>query len=274
MNKYPSTMIRALQEKDLKDLNKLKPIGWDFDFAAFVKGYKQHDFYHAFVLEMEGQIVGTGNIFLGDKVGWLANIIIDRTYRGRGLGYEMTAFLVEFLKAKKIETQLLIATELGEPVYKKVGFKKIGEYVCFDVHLENNRPISKAIRNLGPADLEEVYKLDKEANDENRRHLIDKHYKKGIGYFEDNNTLIGIFLPDFGRGLVVARSETVGLELLRIKHSKPSQRTMVPIENQKAINYLESIGSKTSVTASRMLLGKENKWNPTLIYSYGGGYCG
>src|SRR6056297_595841 len=115
----------------------------------------------------------------------------------------MTKFLVELLENKGCETQLLIATELGEAVYKKFGFKKLTEYQSFDSKVDNDFHLSNAIRKLNLSDLETVYKLDLETNSECRTHLIDKFYNNGFGFFNDDNELSGFYLPEFGRGLVI-----------------------------------------------------------------------
>jgi len=267
-------MIRKLQESDINGLNNLKPDDWNFDFEEFINKYFKDDFYYAFVIIHEKKIVGTGSVFLKAKIGWLGNIIIAKKYRGKGLGFEMTEFLVRFLKEQGCETQLLIATKLGESVYNRVGFKKISEYICFDLKLEEHNPISKSIRPLQKSDILAVYNLDFKANDEDRRHLLDKHYGTGFGYFNRDKELLGIYLPDFGNGLILSENEIVGFEFLKIKHSQTNQRTLIPIENTAGISFLESLGNRVGVTASRMIMGKENKWNPKYIYSYGGGYCG
>ena len=267
-------MIRELRESEIKGLNNLPPAEWKFDYETFVKNFFTDDFFYAFVIIQDEQIVGTGNVLLKEKVGWLANIIVDKNYRGRGLGNKMTKFLVDFLNRKGCETQLLIATKLGEAVYKKVGFRKISEYLCFDSEVDQEINYTDSIRALKTSDLENIYRLDRDANGENRTHLIDKYYRNGFGYFNDDNELLGLFLPDFDRGLVLSRDNQAGIELLKLKHSKKGKRTMLPIENQVGINLLESSGLRKGDKCSRMILGKDNKWNPKYIYSYGSGYCG
>jgi hypothetical protein len=186
----------------------------------------------------------------------------------------MTEFLVGFLKSKGCETQLLIATELGEPVYKKVGFKKVTDYQCFDTEIDTNFNYTNSIREIEYSDLENLYKLDKDANGEDRKHFIDKYYKTGLGYFNNEKELLGFYLPDFGRGLVISIDKKAGIELLRLKHSKKGARTLLPIGNQDGIDFLEKNGLKKGEKCSRMILGKINNWNPKYIYSYGSGYCG
>lgn len=267
-------MIRAIKESDIKGLNFLPPAAWKLDYETFLKGFLNDKFFYAFIQIRDGKIVGTGNILLREKIGWLGNIMVDKNCRGQGLGYEMTKFLVDFLKEKKCETQLLIATALGEPIYRKLGFRKLTEYQSFDSETDLDYPAVTAIRELKNSDLESVYGLDREANGENRTHLIDRACHHGLGYFNSTEELLGFYLPEFGRGLVLSRDEEAGLELLKLKHTRQGKRTLIPIENQKGINLLEQIGLKKGPASARMILGKEIEWHPGFIFSYGSGYCG
>jgi len=267
-------MIRELKISDIQGLNSLPPTDWKSDYEGFLKDFIKDDFFHAFVMIQDAKIIGTGNVFLKGKIGWLANIIIDENFRGKGLGFKMTKFLVDFLKNHACETQLLIATELGEAVYQKLGFRKMTEYQCFDSEVDLDYTFTNSIRELKDSDLESTYKLDRKANGENRTHMIDKYYGTGLGYFNNDNELLGFYLPLFGRGLVLSQDTKAGIELLKLKHSKKGKRTLLPIENQVGINLLMNSGLKTGDKCSRMILGKENKWNPEYIYSYGSGYCG
>ncbi|MBL4704949.1 MAG: GNAT family N-acetyltransferase, partial [Flavobacteriales bacterium] len=108
----------------------------------------------------------------------------------------------------------------------------------------------------------------------NRTHLIDKYFSTGVGYFNIENELVGFYLPDFGRGLVLSKDKKAGIELLKLKHSKKGQRTLVPIDNEDGVKFFENNGFKKADKSSKMILGKENKWIPSYIYSYGSGYCG
>lgn len=267
-------MIRELKTSDIPGLNNLPPIDWKFDYEDFLNDFVGEDYFRAFVMIHEAKIIGTGNVFFKEKIGWLANIIISEKLRGKGLGYKMTKFLVDYLNDKGCETQLLIATELGEPVYKKIGFEKIVDYQCFDTEIEKDFDYTDSIRELESSDLEMLYALDKKANGENRTHFIDKYYKTGYGYFNSENELLGFYLPDFGRGLVLSRDKNAGVDLLKLKHSKKEKRTLLPLDNKHGIEFLEKSGLKKGYKCSRMILGKENKWNPQYIYSYGSGYCG
>ncbi len=267
-------MIRELKESNIKGLNSLPPSEWKFDYEALLKEFIDEDFFYAFILVQDNKVVGTGNIFSKGKIGWLGNIIVNKSYRGKGLGYQMTKFLIDFLENKGCETQLLIATELGESVYKKLGFRKLTEYQSFDSEFDNDYNFPDSVRKLELSDLESVYKLDLETNSEDRTHLIDKFCNNGFGCFNDHNELLGFYLPEFGRGLILSKDKQAGIELIKLKHSTKGKRTLLPIENQNGIKLLEKMGLKKGKKSSRMILGKENKWKPNNIYSYGSGYCG
>ena len=267
-------MIRELIESDIEGLNKLPPSEWQFDYEAFLKDFIGEDFFYSFIQIQDNKIVGTGNILSKGKIGWLGNIMVDKSCRGEGLGYVMTKFLVNFLENKGCETQLLIATKLGESVYKKLGFIKLTEYQSFDSELGYDFNFSNSVRKLKLSDLECVYKLDLETNAEDRAYLIDKFYNNGFGFFNDQNELLGFYLPEFGRGLVLSKDKQAGIELIKLKHSTKGKRTLLPIENQNGIKLLKKMGLKKGEKSSRMILGKENKWMPNNIYSYGSGYCG
>ncbi len=267
-------MIRTLKQNDIKGLNKLPPVDWKFDYEDFLHNFMEDDFFYAFAMVKDNEIIGTGNVFLENKIGWLANIIVAEEFRGNGFGSMLTKFLVDFLNDKGCETQLLIATELGEPVYQKIGFNKITEYHCFDSEEDYDFEYSNSIRELNIADLDSVYKLDYEANAENREHLLIRYHKSGFGYFTPDNEMLGVYLPNFGRGLVLSKDKKAGIELLKLKHSKKGKRTLLPIDNKDGIKFLEKSGLKKGNKCSRMILGKKNNWTPSYIYSYGSGYCG
>ncbi|MFT6336948.1 MAG: GNAT superfamily N-acetyltransferase [Halioglobus sp.] len=266
--------IKTLNKSEIPGLNTLPPLNWGFDYEQFLNEYIDEEYFHAFVMIHDDQIIGAGNAFMKDKIGWLANIIVSEPYRGKGLGFQMTKFLVDHLISIGCETRLLIATPLGASVYQKVGFRKISEYHCFDSETALNFPTSNSIRKLADDDLVEVYKLDQEVNSENRSLLIGKYYSDGLGYFNSKNELLGFYLPNFSRGLIISKDEKAGIELLKLKHSKIGMRTMLPAENKEGIEFLERAGLKKGEKLVRMLFGKDNHWDPQFIYSYASGYCG
>ncbi|GLR16518.1 GNAT family N-acetyltransferase [Portibacter lacus] len=267
-------MISAIRKSDIPGLNSLPPEDWKFDYEDFLNCFIADDFFYGFIMTQDDKIIGTGNVLIKGEIAWLANIIVLEAYRGRGLGFQITQFLVDFSIEKGCKTQLLIATQLGEHVYRKIGFRKITAYQCFDSTESKAHQLPDAIRLLALSDYDMVCAMDFQANGEDRSHLIKKFYPSGFGYFNADHELLGCYLPDFGRGLVLSKVETAGIELLKLKHAEKDRRTMLPIENKVGIKFLAQAGLSKGSRASKMVLGEERSWHPDYIYSYGSGYCG
>ncbi len=267
-------MIRPLLPTDIKGLNNLSPPEWNQDYEAFLTGFYPEDFFHAFVLLENEKIIGTGNVLVQGGVGWLANIIVSKDHREKGLGFQMTRFLVDFLDKNNCRTKLLLATELGQYVYEKLGFITTTHYRSFNKVTPQGFDPPANIQSLAISDLDKVLRLDRAINGENRIHLISRYYKTGFGYFNQQQELLGCYLPDFGRGLVIAINPEVGIALLKLKHAKKDRTSLLPMENKAGIQFFEKNNFTEGSALARMVLGNENDWNPQNIYSYGSGYCG
>ncbi len=267
-------MLRRLVKSDIPGLNSISPEDWGMDYEAFLDEFLSEQYFDAFVITENNQIVATANSFIKDEVGWIANVIVDATCRGKGFGTQVTKHIIDFIFDKGCKTQLLLASDLGEPVYLKLGFQIVSNYVCFKSEKSSDYQPNNLVRKLKQEDLESVYRLDFEINGENRFHLIDKYYSSGFGYFNSSHELLGIYLPGFGRGLVLAKEEAIGIELLKLKHSEKGKTSFLPEENTVGLEFLHRYTVRQGTSLKRMILGKAVSWNPQMIYSYASGYCG
>lgn len=59
----------------------------------------------------------------GKKSAWIGMILVDRAYRGSGLGKAAFLGALEQARARQVEVIGLDATDLGEPIYRKFGFE-------------------------------------------------------------------------------------------------------------------------------------------------------
>jgi len=266
--------LRDLQREEIPFLKDFPPPDWNYDLEEFLYKYFDEDYFYAVVCTIDDEIVGVGNSFLNDQAAWLANIIVLEEYRNRGLGYQITKHLIDYNYSCNCKTQILIATELGEPVYRKLGFKKVSEYRAFESDEILQPQEDKNINKIDESCLEAIYKLDQLTTNENRGHLIRKHYHNGWIYKTTNNKIQGLYLPDFGRGLVLAKDQEAGIALLQLKHTCNGKRSVTPAENQIAIKFFSEHRFVHLYKCSRMILGKHLEWNPGYMYSYGGGYFG
>lgn len=61
----------------------------------------------------------------GAKMAWIGMVLVDETYRGQGLGKITFQTCLNEAKALGVETLGLDATDMGEPIYRKVGFQVV-----------------------------------------------------------------------------------------------------------------------------------------------------
>ena len=267
-------IIKPCEINNINSIKHLQPENWS-DILPHFRFFCQQSFCYPVLALLDNKIVGIANSILNGRTGWLSHIIVDQGYRRRGIGYQLTQHVIDYLYKHDCKTQLLIATDLGEPVYKKLGFRNVNYYWFFSgpkliltMNAENLRP-------LIPSDLKSIYKFDKQISGENRKHMLEKYLSSAWIYIdEDGSNIFGYFLPEFGEGLIIANDAKAGIELLKMKHSVQKCNTVLPQENKVAIDFLIHNGFHKYSSVSRMILGEDISWQPNLIFSRVGGYYG
>lgn len=86
------------------------------------------DYYLFLVAQEEGKVVGYGGIFWAADEGNITNIVVDESYRGRGLGMALTDALLSAGRANGIRAftlEVRVGNQAAIHVYQKLGF--IGE---------------------------------------------------------------------------------------------------------------------------------------------------
>src|SRR5688500_12498355 len=91
----------------------------------------RHPHVYPFVAESDGAIVGTSIATHNGPVGWVGLVFVAPERRGRGLGGDLTAATLDRFKELGCRSVALAATELGQPVYERLGFEADGQYVVF-----------------------------------------------------------------------------------------------------------------------------------------------
>lgn len=265
--------IEKVTYKDLNQIIKLQPKGWpniSFDFVRYIN----YDFCEPIKFTLENNIVGVGCSIIFKDSAWIAHIIVDSKHRNKGIGFHIVDFLVNSLIEKKISSISLIATSLGESVYKKAGFRFVSDYIFLNKKSEwKINKISKKIIIYSSDFYSQLIELDRKLTGENRVNLIKNHLDNCLIY-TDNETIKGYYLPFLGEGAIYAQESNVGLELMKIKYSIVD-KAVIPSENEIGIEYLKNIGfCENNTKGRRMILGKNINWNPDCIFSRIGGNYG
>jgi GNAT superfamily N-acetyltransferase len=251
---------------DLEEIKLLQPEGWgdiisDFDF------YIKSDFCYPIKTKIDNKIAGVGASIAFENTGWLAHIIVDPGFRKQGIGFRIVEELLRILQSKSIETCLLLATELGQPVYTKFGFRIVTEYAYFNRYLPwSEKPVSKNIIDFCEEYRAQVYELDISISGENRQRLL-AHYIETSSVYFNNGKIEGVYIPALKEGLIYANSVDAGIELMKMKYAK-ADKAVLPSDNINGIKFLKQNGFVEADTKGiRMVLGKDVNWKPEKIFS-------
>ena len=266
--------IRQIKADELALIRDFAPPDWNTNLE---KVYRQHfgqSYFQPLVAVEETEIIATGIAVVHRNAAWLGTIIVKDGHRNRGIGGMITNELIELARRKGIDTILLAATKLGLPVYQKAGFVHDLNYLFF----KGDSPIApdfkkENISRITPEDRDKIFALDLAVSGEDRKELLIHTMSTGYKY-TGQGTLDGYFLPDFGKGLIIAGTDEAGLELLKFKISDDPTPVVVPETNKVAIEFLEANGYTHFQTSPRLFLNRNVTWDAKRVYSRGSGYLG
>lgn len=264
--------IQKLEHSDTPFLSDLLPIGWEGAIPT-IDYYTKTSFCFPIKVSIDSKIVGIGTTIIHNETAWLAHIIVHPDYRNQGVGKIITQTLVEHSYSKSCETIYLLATELGEAVYKKIGFETETKYLVFEREGTNESSIdSENIIASNSNFKNQILNLDKLVSGEDRILLLKQHLSNGFLFLQDNE-VNGFYLPSLGDGLIIATTVLAGQELMKLR-LKSKNFASLPIDNLRATEFLKQNNFKEVRTQKRMRLGKKRHWQPTNIYNRIGGNLG
>jgi len=257
----------------LNQLEQLPPREWQSNaYELFLYNDWQPWFYPYQVI-INHKLVGFGMFLLFEENAWLGWILVHKKFRNQGIGTAISRHLVEQATKKGAKNFLLTATELGRPIYEKLGFITTSYYRFFITpELYKSQYDKSKIRNANKNDLSAILQLDFEATGERRTKLIENHLEDCMVTF--TNEISGFYLPNMGNGFIVARDKPSGIELLNFRLKRNKKPVVISDQNNDTIEYLLQNGFTEGYRIPRMVLGQEPNWKPEMIDSRAAGYCG
>lgn len=227
--------ILPITQSDIDFLPQIQPTDWA-DIRIPISSYLEPDYIFPFKAVIDDVLVGTGTAILHEKTGWLATIVTHGEYRNQGIGKRITEHLLAFSQNHDCEYIYLIATALGEPVYKKAGFITESHYDSYkDINLQN-LVISYNVTPYQSAYKQIVFDLDRNISGEDRSQHLETFLIDSFVYLQ-NEKIEGIYLPNFGDGLIVANTPEVGVELMKKRFQKFNMASF-PQENKVVFGKL------------------------------------
>ena len=267
--------IRDMTAADIGPVGAIYKAGGRGDRREFFEWVLANPATQPLVGIRNGSLVGTGMATINGRVGWVGSIFVDPTMRGQGYGRAITDAVCARLDAAGCETEALIASEYGKPLYVSMGFRVDEFYQILEAEPVATVPIpppGTTLRLMRRGDVGRVCELDFRATGEDRRGLLcslDGH----AWVLEADGELLGFvgsILPD--SGAVVAPKVDNGaclLEQLRYagRGRTKTVRAAVPGTNLASIDRLQRLGWSPTFQTPRMLRGPDIPWEPALIWS-------
>ena len=217
--------------------------------------------------DYEDRIIGTATVLNHNgKVAWIGMVIVDKAFRGQGIGKLLMTTIIE--KLRNFESLKLDATPAGLPLYRKLGFAE--EYMIdrmlnlsvSGAEVSNRDKMPEIIRK---SDFPGIVKADESVFGTSRYYLLDKiitDYPEKALKLGNNKILDGYILGRNGlkynyMGPVVATSEDSARILIAASLGKLKDQPVIldiPQDKKDLINWLESLGFQKQRHFTRMFL--------------------
>jgi GNAT superfamily N-acetyltransferase len=247
--------------------------GWG-DRRRFFEFAVTHEVCRPFVAADGSEIVGTGVGTVNGHAGWIGTIFVAPDRRARGLGRALTLAVIDAIEGAGCRTLVLVATDLGRPVYEKLGFEVQTEYHVFEHERRRGRaPADGGVHAFTAADLDDAVALDRLATGEDRAALLAAviGVPGGLALRDGEGRLVGFVLrAAWGGGATIAPDPSDALRLLDRRRDRDGTsdrvRAGVMTENVEGRRLLETAGWRPTHVATRMIRGAALPWQPTAIW--------
>ena len=186
----------------------------------------------------------------------------------------MTTVAIAQLERTGCDSIVLAATDLGRPIYERLGFKVESSY-----HELRGAALPKTVqlkpwRPLLPSDHAAVIELDGQVSGDDRTPILSTFEAYAWGLDSDGR-LAGAVIPLPWGGAAATMLPDAGevettalVRLIRtVGAVGPEVVVYPPDENRRALEVLRDNGFEELRTVPRMYLGKHPEWQPSAVWN-------
>jgi len=224
-----------------------------------------------FAMQVDGQVAATTTmVCYGQRLAWIGMVLTQPRYRRRGLARRLVAHALDQTDALGIETVKLDATEQGQPLYEKFGFRREQPVQRWFRPGSSDTGISAARSQP----LEMSPNLDFEAFGVNRSPMLRRLAQRSAGC----STPTSYLLIRPGRqseylGPCVSRhpasARTMMLECIHTAATAGWSWDLLP-ENRDSVRVATELGFSAQRHLWRMVRGKDLRGREEMIYAIAG----
>jgi GNAT superfamily N-acetyltransferase len=186
--------------------------------------------------------------------GWIGNVAVDPDARGQGVGTAVSEAAMDWLRQTGVTTMLLTATEMGKPIYERLGFADDG--VGYGTWTRGQQPLPAADGEggVGPGRIADALGPDAEATGEDRGSFLST-FAARVRTPASPDTGFRIALP-WGRGPVIASGPDAARALvIDMLRAGADQSLSFPESNTAATELAAALGFRLTRGCTRMRLG-------------------
>ncbi len=262
--------------KDLSDRH-----GFPLDFPSAAAGRQiigtllsRTDFYGVAAL-LDGQLVGSNFLAMGDPVWAVGPISVDCAYQGLGVGRRLMEDVIHHARRHKVDRVRLVQETFNTQsisLYAALGFD-IKEELAF-MQAAPAPVEDRSVRELTGADISSAARLSAEIYLCSRQNEIAAAVKYGFSPLmrERNGRMTGYLIPGiFGHGVAESEQDALAIvgEMAR-RLPAASARLTCPLGDSGFFRSLLKAGCRTIKIATLMAMGPYNRpegvWMPSFAY--------
>ena len=223
------------------------------------------------VIEIDGEIASTATLTCyGTRLAWVGMVLTRIKHRGRGYAMCLLKETLRLADELGIESVKLDATDLGRPLYEKLGFRAEQPVErWWRAGNENVHPESKPT----PA-VSDWQAADQNAFGVDRRPLLDKLARRNPPLTIGNSYLLSRAGREISYlGPSVCESPTSARNLMARALQSPSPRGWfwdLMVDNKPAVSLAQDLGFAPKRHLLRMVRGKDVRGNEGAIYALAG----
>lgn len=233
-----------------------------------------------FVAEWDGQPVATTTTCTFGSVGWIGMVLVDKSFRHRGIATQLVGRALEYLNKCGVRTVRLDATKFGRPVYERVGFSVEHDFVRFE-GIAHQPPEDSASLPADRKQLGFLVDLDRRATGSDRERLLMRLVKETrvTGRVVCSNDSIAGYLllrpgsnaTQIGPGVAITEEGGRSLADWALGHCA-GQRVFIdiPLDNRGATEWAVERGLAEQRRFSRMFRGRPVGEDVSLLWASSG----
>jgi GNAT superfamily N-acetyltransferase len=260
---------------------RVKPMSVeDLEFAVQITdtmdwGMIREDFEFMMQLEPEGcftlfsnsEKIGIATTISFGEVGWFGNLIVNKTYRGKGAGSTLVNHSIKYLTSRNVKTVGLYAYMDKIPFYQKLGFKYDSDFAVLRGKSFSS-PIIADMREAKGNEIEAIIEFDQSCFGASRKKILEPilHDSNNPCYpFFEDGQLAGYVaakvydgIADLGPLVCKYGRSDLALTLLKTVLSRLEGFEVslcIPEKEQEILNFLIESGFKESFRVARMFYG-------------------